>query len=109
MLWQHEGLAPSRAIAQASEEYRRENDKVFRFLDECCVMGQGSVKASVLYQAYSSWSKENGEEPFSNKKFSEELKKRNLFQFAKKMDGNYFLGLTLTLGMEQKMSLKIGI
>lgn len=49
------------SIAEATEEYRRENDTIQLFVDECCIVDTDKkVRAAQLYTAYAKWCKSNG-------------------------------------------------
>jgi putative DNA primase/helicase len=70
LAWQKEGLGAPTAVTDASTQYRSEMDVVAQFIaDECVVEPGTSVPAGDLYKAYKSWSKERGDEPFSETKF----------------------------------------
>jgi len=64
------GLNPPQEVLSASKTYREESDTLGQFIEEVC---QKSGKASTkdIHQAYSTWGG-----TFSQRKFTEELKKR---------------------------------
>lgn len=75
--WQRLGLSPSITVAQATASYRTEMDTFASFLDEWCIIRDGTrVKASELYQAYRSWAEANGEKPVSQRWFGLRLSER---------------------------------
>ncbi len=77
--WQREGLAPARAVADATRAYRAEQDVLAAFLEECCVLAQNSTaKASELYQSYVKWCENTGERAESQRGFGTRLAKRGL-------------------------------
>lgn len=92
-LWQSEGLRMPKAILDAVKEYRHEMDVISAFTDACCVIG-GTAKASQLYAVYAEWAGENNEYCMSSTKFGAEMAKR--FERAKKRDGLYYSGITLS-------------
>lgn len=102
-LWQLEGLRMPEAVLDAVQEYRHEMDVISAFTDACCVEG-GEVKASQLYAVYSEWAGENNEYRMSSTKFGTEMAKR--FDKAKKRDGRYYLGISLS--PEHGYSISIG-
>jgi putative DNA primase/helicase len=69
------GLAKPEKVKAATSDWRRENDNVSRFIEECCLKGnQFTAKASAIYAAYREWSEENGEQvTASNQDFSQRL------------------------------------
>ena len=94
LLWQDEGLELPKEVADAVNEYKSEMDVVAAFLDECTQRGPGEVRASVLYQAYRDWAKENGQHVMSSTKFGIEVVKR--FEREKDRNGMKYLGVRLT-------------
>ena len=76
LLWQREGLAIPKVVAEATNEYKTEMDSLGSFLDSCCIIGEGETKSSELFSAYVLWAKENNEYEMSSRKFNTELLKR---------------------------------
>ena len=93
LLWQQESLAMPKAVLDATEEYRHEMDTLTAFLDACCIVGQGEVRASVLYSAFTNWAEVNNEYKMPNTKFGLEMSKR--FEKTKTRNGAFYKGLTL--------------
>jgi putative DNA primase/helicase len=55
--WQRHGLGEPKAVTEATATYRREQDKLQRFVDERCVVGpQCKVKAKAFFEAFQAWS-----------------------------------------------------
>lgn len=92
ILWQREGLKMPSAVLQSVREYKREMDVISAFIEDRCVL-EGSVQASTLYAAYTSWAGDNNEYCMSNTKFSTELAKR--FEKVKGRNFNYFNGISI--------------
>jgi putative DNA primase/helicase len=60
--WYRHGLDRPPEVTQAREEWRTEDDQVARFLEDCCVIGDGlEVGAGALYDAYKQWAEAGGE------------------------------------------------
>lgn len=58
--YQKYGLAPPREVTEATEEYRRNEDLLADFVDECCVKEAGArAKASDLYARFVDWYHDN--------------------------------------------------
>ena len=93
ILWQKEGLKMPSAVLQTVREYRREMDVISAFIEDKCVL-EGSVQASTLYAAYTSWAGDNNEYCMSNTKFSTELAKR--LEKVKGRNFKYFTGISLS-------------
>lgn len=94
LLWQKEGLQMPKKVLDAVKEYRKEMDVVSKFLESCCITGNGEVKASVLYAVYAQWCHNNSEYLMSNTKFGKELENKD-YKRIKKRDANYYQGITL--------------
>jgi len=60
LLWQKEGLDPPPVVKKATEEYRRDEDIMADFMDECCILDETvEVGASNLYTVFEAWWKIN--------------------------------------------------
>jgi putative DNA primase/helicase len=58
--WQKDGLQPPPAVKEAVKEYRREEDIIADFIDECCIVGDGyKVGATAVYDVFEDWWKKN--------------------------------------------------
>lgn len=91
--WQRIGLAEPKVIKEQRDEYRTEMDSIAAFIDECCVVkADEKVKASLLFEAYDSWAKENHQHRMSSTKFGKEMANK----FTKKTsNGVKYYGLNL--------------
>ena len=68
--WYGEGLRIPASVAQATEQYRQEQDAVERFLAERCVrLSFAKIQAAKLYAAFRAWAEENGEGEMTQKGF----------------------------------------
>jgi putative DNA primase/helicase len=78
LVWQHEGLVPPKAVVEATEEYRVENDEVAQFLaDTCGVDETYRVSSTSLYEAYIAWASSNGiRNPLSQKALAPRIRER---------------------------------
>jgi putative DNA primase/helicase len=76
--WQRIGLAPPASVTKATEEYFSSEDSFTQWLeDECDVELNNKYKTASVGDLYASWStycRDNGDEPGSKKAFSEEMK-----------------------------------
>jgi putative DNA primase/helicase len=60
LLWQRHGLMPPREITEATEQYRRNEDMLADFIDECCIVEPGAKeKAAAMYARFVEWYHEN--------------------------------------------------
>ena len=90
-----EGLRPPEAVLAATESYRRTQDTIGQFIDECCEKGHCyEVQTSKLFGMYRSWCERENIKPMSNKSFSPSIEQRG-FPRRKTKHCNVFEGLTL--------------
>ena len=60
LLYQRDGLNPPKCVREATEKYRRGEDLLADFIDECCIREPGAkCKSSVLYKRFVEWYHEN--------------------------------------------------
>jgi len=77
--WRKSGLMPPKRVQEGTEAYRRGEDDVARFIDECCLTGAETelrVKAGELYGAYTRWAESNGLPKLGGRRFSEYIRAR---------------------------------
>jgi putative DNA primase/helicase len=92
--WQEKGLSPPSPVLVATQDYRRSEDSIGQFIQECCMVGEGKiVRSTDLHDAYTQFCEEEGFKPRGKKKLFEILHE----EFTKKRDsiGIYFSGLGL--------------
>lgn len=77
-LYRAEGLKQPPSIVQATDEYRKNSDKIGLFIDECLHPCKQNVAASAVYNVYASWCDENGFGTENKKNFFDELAARKL-------------------------------
>ena len=78
LAWQDGGLCPPGAVVEATRSYRREQDAIQRFIDECCDTSSRleQVAAAKLYNAYKAWCETTGEHQVTATVFGTELNTR---------------------------------
>ncbi|HMB02696.1 MAG TPA: phage/plasmid primase, P4 family, partial [Isosphaeraceae bacterium] len=81
--WQRVGLAEPPAVARATAGYRAEMDALGDFLEDRCdrpddpaLQARARALTSTLYHAYVEWSRDNGLEPLSARRFGSEMERR---------------------------------
>lgn len=75
LAWQKDGLKVPESVSKATEEYRQENDKVTRFVDECCALEpEQETAARNLYHEYKLWCERSGLKPEGELRFLSGLK-----------------------------------
>jgi putative DNA primase/helicase len=87
--WQHHGLEVPPEVREATEGYRAEMDTFAGFLENCCVEKTG-VKSGArkLYERFTKWCEESGEERVGEKTFSEKLAARGYEKRRSGMGGS---------------------
>ena len=77
LAWQREGLAPPKAVREASESYLQDQDTFGDFLIECVTKMPGlNVRASHLFAAYEGFCKARGMRSGHVKLFNEKMQSR---------------------------------
>jgi putative DNA primase/helicase len=73
-LWHKSGLNKPPEVDSAKEEWRAEMDQIGRFIEECCVLGDGfRVLASALYADYKRWADDSGEHTITGTAFGRKI------------------------------------
>lgn len=73
------GLNAPKTVTEATEDYRREEDILGRFLTECTIVKKGAeTRAKDLYLAYDAWCEESNITPRSNTTFGKKIKRFHL-------------------------------
>jgi putative DNA primase/helicase len=96
--WYVRGLNKPPEVEAATDEWRRENDNVGRFVEERCEVGDAfSAPAGPLYSAYKLWAENSGEKREGTRNaqaFKVSLEKRG-YQWCHTNRGNRYGGLRL--------------
>jgi putative DNA primase/helicase len=95
--WQEEGLEMPSAIANATAEFRAEQNVIQRFFDEHTLAGKRGyhAKAGALYDRYKQWADDENEAVLRSNEFAEELKRRNFEKRRVHDDGYHWYGVAL--------------
>jgi putative DNA primase/helicase len=86
--WQRIGLDPPTVVREATNEYRREEDLLQDWIDECCIIDPAAVtKAAKLYANFQTWYEENvsRKKSPSQRRFGQMLTKK----FRREKRGTY--------------------
>jgi len=82
--WLRNGLSYPEAVQKATQEYRDKMDVLADFLSECCEVDvPDEVGATILYEAYKTWSEAAGEKIASQRAFGFMMEERD-FQKEKR-------------------------
>ncbi len=91
-----DGMLTPKAVQEATEEYRKENDSIEAFLAECCEIGKLKVcKNADLYGQYQNFCRMSGLTALSQHKFSPEMKNRTGISSNRNMCGVFWKGVDL--------------
>lgn len=94
--WQRRGLGIPQAVADATEEYRQEQDILAVFLEEHCVLERdASAASSALYKTYTTWAEGGGVKPVSSTAFGRRLAERGMVQGRGRDGKRTWIGLRL--------------
>lgn len=104
LMWLEEGLDPPQVIRERTEQYRREEDPVGMFVQECCVLEpEAELTRHDLYCAWRDWCHEQGEDPGTKKRlrrmFRDKEKEHGLTDVRIEDDDKYrrgYRGIRLT-------------
>jgi len=91
--WQEQGLNPPPEVIEATAAYRRGEDLIGQFIDECCVVDKHcQARAGKLWDEYQAWCDSNGCPSATRNKFADYL----LEQFDR-IDGRHrvYMGIGL--------------
>jgi putative DNA primase/helicase len=99
--WQDKGLRPPPQVVNATCQYRKGEDLIEQFLEECCVISKDAFcRGGKIFSAYQKWCDERGVKS-RRKKFYEKVSYR--FDSFKSDSGKIYqgIGLTQSDGMTQ--------
>ena len=90
LAWRKKGLAPPPTVIDASKEYRRDEDLIGHFIDDCCYESKGvETSAKDLYDKFKKWWEKNiSRKALSQKKFGGMFGRK--FQRSKSGTCRYF-------------------
>lgn len=93
--WYADGLSIPPSIANATEQYLRENDDVEMWLaDRCTHDPKARTRSAELYESFRQWKEAAGEHAPSNKAFSQALERKG-FERIRERHGTEFVGVRL--------------
>lgn len=97
LAWQQQGLHEPSTVRDATKQYREDMDVINQFIDDECVCDPAQrVAASDLYQAYSTWCKENGEYVSTNKVFGMRMSEHGI-ERRRLGAGKFYVGIGLRI------------
>lgn len=92
--YQQGGFKKPISIRVATDEYRKSEDQIQLFLEDCCIVHpKCSVKAKSAYEAYKNWCFENQHKAMNNNLFGERFSAK--FEKKRFEGGNFYIGVGL--------------
>lgn len=89
-------LPKPKCLEEALSDYKKELDVIVAFLNDRCIrFPTMSISASVLYQEYKEWAKNNNEYLFSESRFKQEIPKKGYKLHKDINKGWVYVGLKL--------------
>jgi len=74
-----DGLGWCRAVSEAAEMYRKNEDRIALFLEEETLRSEGAtITVKQLFVIYRTWSEDRGERPMTQIAFDRKMRERNL-------------------------------
>lgn len=91
-------LTPPTVVQEALADYRKSNDWLGAFMEECCDLGENFAASSKeLYQRYTAYCQVSGDYRRDSRDFANAMKSAG-FELKHKMHGNAYTGLRLHSG-----------
>ena len=91
-------LTPPTVVREALADYRKSNDWLGAFMEECCDLGENyAVSSKELYQRYTAYCQGSGDYRRDSRDFANAMKSAG-FELKHKMHGNAYTGLRLHSG-----------
>lgn len=79
--WQRQPRWTADAVTEATESYKAEQDRLGAFLADCCEMGPHyTASVAELYEAYTDWCTESGQEAIGKQQAGKLLRQRGITQ-----------------------------
>lgn len=98
MDWSANRLTTPPSVLAATGEYRAESDLIGQFIDEKCTVGDINLntRAGEIYEAYSTWTHENGGETISQQNFGRRLTEKGFEQHRTSAKGRIWLKIEVS-------------
>lgn len=99
--YQKRGLTPPESVRSATQDYRKDSDKVARFMDEALEENAlGEVRLSLLYSSYKIWCRDNGQYPESSRGFRRSLERAGVHIQKKRPNGSSEAPTSMVVGYD---------
>jgi putative DNA primase/helicase len=98
-MWQIHGLRPPEAVTAATTAYKKEQDTLAEFIEECCIKETGAETGKAdVYKAYVKWAESNGEHPMKQRTLTTALEERGWLESKSRKEGRSWDGWKLVEG-----------
>ena len=102
--WRRMGLSPPKDVIAESQKYRRVEDDLQDFVEQCCNVDQENeslrVTARDIYARYRTWwSDQSSSRPMSAKKFGDIMSRKG-FDRAKSHGKMIYIGLEIVVSVD---------
>ena len=78
-LYREEGLIPPDSVTGATEDYRKNSDKLALFIEECLIKTGKNTTVKDIFTCYSAWCRGSGLEAGGRQSFTDDLRSRGLY------------------------------
>jgi putative DNA primase/helicase len=95
--WSRAGLEPPQDVVAATAEYRKDENQVQQFVDECCKAGPDEkIVKPRLYEHYTRWARSSGYRfLLTQQQFKQQLFKAAEVRQERKSGQDWYLGITV--------------
>ncbi len=78
-MYYEEGLEPPECVKNATEEYRKNSDKIGNFIEECLVKSTENCTVKEAYDCYTKWCQDNGFGTENKANFISEMRSKGIY------------------------------
>ena len=98
--WNLDGERAPSSVADWTKEYRKSQDILGTFFDDCCQVDSTKfIASSDLYKAYKTWAHDNGEYVITQTRFGLLMNEKGFVRQREK-SGNWYIGISLLDSLE---------
>ena len=97
LLWQQEGLIPPARVVEAVDDYRKEEDTLAEFIEECTrVSAMSFITQASLFEKYQAWATESGMRcPLTKRALAKHLRERKWVSHRGNQGVHMWMGVTI--------------
>jgi putative DNA primase/helicase len=96
--WQRDGLAPPKAVTDATAQYLAAEDAIAAWIEDCADIDYAAWhKDTELFESWAGWTQRNGEYAGKRRAFLDRLDSRPGIESKRKGQGRGFVGLRLRI------------